>query len=113
MPEDYFNKKIEVVIDRTMGSKHPKFGWDYPINYGFIPNTVQGDGEEIDAYCIGPKKPVERFTGTCIAYIERADDVGDAKLVVVDSENKNLSNKEILELVEFQEQYFSPVIIRP
>lgn len=26
-----------------MGSKHPKHGFIYPINYGYVPNTVSGD----------------------------------------------------------------------
>ena len=37
----YIGKKITVTIDRKMGSKHPKWGFIYPNNYGYIPNTIQ------------------------------------------------------------------------
>lgn len=29
-----------------MGSKHPKWNFIYPINYGYIPNTLSDYGEE-------------------------------------------------------------------
>ena len=28
------------------------------LNYGFIPNTISGDGEELDAYLLGEVVPV-------------------------------------------------------
>lgn len=112
MIKKYLNKEVEVVMDRKLGSKHPKYDWTYPINYGFIPNTTQGDGEEIDAYCIGPVEPLDKFTGTCVAYIQRSDDTGDCKLIVVDDKNLDITDEEILKVVNFQEQFFSPVVIR-
>ena len=45
--KDYIGKIIGVKIDRELGSKHPKHGFIYPVNYGFIPNTISGDGEEM------------------------------------------------------------------
>lgn len=44
------NQKVNVCIDRELGSKHPKWNYIYPINYGYIPNTINTDGEEIDCY---------------------------------------------------------------
>lgn len=108
---DYLNKEITVKIDRPLGSEHPNGGLFYPINYGFIPNTVSGDGEEIDCYILGIYKPLETFKGKCIAIIHRTND-NDDKLVVV-PENKSFSNNEIRVLTEFQEQYFKSEIIRP
>lgn len=49
----YIGQKVTVTVDRKMGSKHPKWGFIYPNNYGYIPNTVSGDGEELDAYILG------------------------------------------------------------
>ena len=112
MMSNYLNKEVEVTMDRPLGSKHPKYDWSYPINYGFIANTKQGDGKEIDAYCIGPKEALNKFKGTCIAYIKRSDDPGDNKLIVVDEENKNITDEQILKMVNFQEQFFSPTIVR-
>ena len=38
--EEYLGKKVKIVMDRQLGSKHPNHGFVYPINYGYIPNTV-------------------------------------------------------------------------
>ena len=64
-----------------MGSKHPKWNFIYPLNYGYIPNTISGDGKELDAYIIGVFEALEEFDGKCIAVIHRLDD-DDDKLVV-------------------------------
>ena len=50
---EFLNKKVTVKMDRPMGSKHPKHGFIYPVNYGYIPNTLSGDFEELDAYVLG------------------------------------------------------------
>lgn len=39
--KDYLGKEVYVKIDRQLGSKHPKHGFMYMVNYGFIPNTVE------------------------------------------------------------------------
>ena len=49
---EYIGKIIDIKIDRPFGSKHPKHGFIYPVNYGFIPNTISGDGEELDCYLL-------------------------------------------------------------
>lgn len=108
--EKYLNKKVEVVMDRKMGEAHPKHGFIYPVNYGYIPNTISGDGEEIDAYVLGIFEPLEKFEGTCIAIIHRTDD-DDDKLVVV-PKNVQYTNDQIDALVEFQERFFKHIIIR-
>ena len=51
--KDYLNKNVQVIMDRPLGSKHPKHGFEYLTNYGYIPNTISGDGEELDAYGLG------------------------------------------------------------
>lgn len=93
-----------------MGSKHPKHGFIYPINYGYIPNTISGDNEELDAYILGIYEPLGVFTGKCIAIIHRTND-NDDKLIIV-PKNKKFSNLEIKALTYFQEQYFENIIIR-
>ena len=49
---DFLGKIVNVKMDRPLGTKHPKHGFVYEVNYGFIPNTVSGDGEELDAYVL-------------------------------------------------------------
>ena len=46
---DYLGKVLKVEIDRPLGSKHPKHGFIYPVNYGYVPNTISEDGEELIA----------------------------------------------------------------
>lgn len=107
---DYLDKTLEVKIDRPLGSKHPKHGFIYPINYGYVPNTISGDGEELDCYVIGIYEPIETFKGKCIAIIHRLND-NDDKLIIA-PENKSFSNNEIRVLTDFQEQYFKSEILR-
>lgn len=107
---DFLDKTMEVTIDRPLGSKHPKHGFIYPVNYGYVPNTISGDGEELDCYILGIYEPIATFKGKCIAIIHRLND-NDDKLIIV-PENKSFSNNEIQVLTEFQEQYFKSEIIR-
>ena len=96
---EYIGKIIDIKIDRPFGSKHPKHRFIYPVNYGFIPNTISGDGEELDCYLLGVFEPVEHYKGKCIAIIHRTN-------------GKNYSDDAINALVEFQERYFEHTIIR-
>ena len=107
--KDYLGKKVKVVMDRPMGSKHPKWNFIYPINYGYVPNTISGDGEELDAYIVGIFEPVEEYEGKCIAAIHRLDD-DDDKLVIA-PEEKIYTKQQIEALVEFQERFFGYEII--
>ena len=107
---DYLGKIVKVEMDRKMGSAHPKHGFIYPVNYGFIPNTISGDGEELDAYVLGEFKPLDVFEGRVVAIIHRTND-NDDKLVVC-ADGKNYSDEQIDALTEFQERFFEHIIIR-
>ena len=107
---EYIGQIVHVEIDRPLGSKHPKYNFVYPINYGYIPNTISGDGEELDCYILGIDKPIRKFEGKCIAIIHRTND-NDDKLIIV-PEGKDFSNEEIKSLTYFQEKYFESEIIR-
>ena len=107
---DFLDKTLEVTIDRPLGSKHPKHGFIYPVNYGYVPNTISGDGEELDCYILGIYEPIKTFKGKCIAIIHRLND-NDDKLIIV-PKNKSFSNNEIRVLTDFQEQYFESEILR-
>lgn len=106
----YLNQTIKVKIDRPLGSKHPKHGFIYPVNYGYIPNTISGDGEELDCYILGIFEPLNSFIGKCIAIIHRIND-DDDKLIIV-PEDRNYTDSEIEILIEFQEKFFKHEIIR-
>lgn len=108
--KEFIGKIVEVQMDRPLGTRHPKHGFIYCVNYGYIPNTVSGDGEELDAYLLGVFEPVQNYIGKCIAVIHRTND-DDDKLVVV-PESKNYTDEEIRVLTEFQERFFESKIIR-
>ena len=100
---------VTVLIDRPMGTYHPKHkDMYYPVNYGYIPGIIAGDGEEQDAYVLGVDEPLQEFTGVVIAIIHRFDDVEDKWVVA--PEGVKFSKEEILEQVKFQEQYFKAEI---
>lgn len=107
---DYIGKLINVNIDRPLGSKHPKYGFIYPVNYGYVPNTISGDGEELDCYVLGVFEPIINFFGRCIALIHRTND-NDDKLIVV-PDGLNYSDDAIKALTEFQERFFESEIKR-
>ena len=108
---EYLDKIVEVKIDRPIGSSHP----DYPdhiylVNYGYVPNTISGDGEELDCYVLGEYKPLKEYKGKCIAVLHRVND-NDDKLILV-PEGKDYSDDAIRALTEFQERFFESIIIR-
>lgn len=107
---DFLDQLVTVKMDRPMGSAHPKHGFIYPVNYGYIEGTISGDGEELDAYVLGEHKPLDTFSGRVIAVIHRTDD-DDDKLVVME-DGRNYTDEQISALVEFQEKWFKTQIIR-
>ena len=98
-------KTVKVIVDRPLGSYHPKHkDMYYPINYGYVEGIIAPDGEEQDAYILGVDVPVKEFVGKIIAIIHREDDV-EEKWVVA-PENISFTKDEIMEQVYFQEKYF-------
>ena len=107
---NYIGKYVEVKVDRPINSKHPKHGFLYEVNYGYVPNTKSGDGEELDAYILGIDYPIDKFEGECIGVIYRLND-DDDKLIIV-PKGKNYTDEEIRKKTYFQEKYFESEIIR-
>ena len=53
-------KTVKVLVDRPLGSYHPKHrDMYYPVNYGYIEGIMAPDGEEQDAYILGVDEPVK------------------------------------------------------
>ena len=108
---EYLDKIVEVKIDRPIGSSHPDYqDHIYLVNYGYVPNTISGDGEELDCYILGEYKPLNEYKGKCIAVIHRLDD-DDDKLIIA-PENKSFTNSEIKLLTDFQEKFYTSEIVR-
>lgn len=43
-------KKVTLKIERPLGTRHPQHGFIYMLNYGYVPDTISGDDEKLDAY---------------------------------------------------------------
>ena len=107
--KSYLGKTVTVSIDRPIGSVHPKHDdIVYPVNYGFIPKVLGGDGEELDVYLLGVDAPVKEYTARIIGIVHRHNDVED-KLIAA-PEGLNFTVEEIMEAVKFQEQYYDSEI---
>lgn len=112
MLTEYLLKKIHVAVDRPLGSRHPKYpDLIYPVNYGYLPGTVSGDGEPIDAYILGLTVPVREYDGIVVAVVHRNNDAED-KLVVADRPDR-YDKAEIESLLHFQERFFESEILMP
>ena len=104
--KDLIGKRVHVVVNRPTGYQYGDIV--YPINYGYIPGMIAGDGEEQDAYILGVREPITEFDGQVIAAICRRNDCED-KLVVAPV-GQVYHQGQIAEATHFQEQYFDSKI---
>ncbi|MBQ3126766.1 MAG: inorganic diphosphatase, partial [Clostridia bacterium] len=105
MKSGIIGRVATVVVDRPLGSCHPDYpDTVYPINYGFIPDVMGGDGEAQDAYVLGVDQPLSTYTGRVIAVIHRLDDCEDKWVVAPDG--LSFSREEILKATAFTERFF-------
>ncbi len=106
----YLGKEIEIGIDRPIGYVHHKGEKTlvYPINYGYIPNVLGGDGEELDVYLLGVDKPCEKAVCRVIGIVHREDDIED-KLIAA-PEGMHFSAEEMAAAIDFQEKYYKTTV---
>ena len=109
--QGYLGKTVTIEIDRPIGYVHHKGEKTlvYPINYGFIPDVLGGDGEELDVFLVGVESPVSSFTGKIIGIVYRADDIED-KLIMA-PEGMTFTAEEMAGAVHFQEKYYDTTIV--
>ena len=103
----FSGRQVHVLVDRPVGYEH--HGLIYPINYGYLPGVLAGDGEEQDAYILGVCVALSEFDGIVIGAAVRKDDVED-KLIVA-PEGMTFTREEMAAAVHFQEQYFDTEIV--
>ena len=108
--KSYLGKTVKIGIDRPIGYVHKKenYSLTYPLNYGYIPGVLGGDGEELDVYLLGVETPVEEYECRIIAIVHRHNDVED-KLVGAPI-GMSFTKEEISNAVHFQEQYYDSEI---
>ena len=103
---ELLGRTVHVVVDRPIGYLHGDIL--YPVNYGYIPGMIAGDGEEQDAYILGISEPIATFDGQVVGIIRRENDC-ENKLVVA-PEGMVFHQGQLAEAVRFQEQYFITTI---
>ena len=108
--KSYLGKTITIKIDRPIGYVHKKENdcLTYPINYGYLPGVIGGDGEELDVYLLGVNEPVTEYTAKIIGIAHRENDVED-KLVAAPVD-LNFAKEEIERVIHFQEQYYKTTV---
>ncbi len=104
--KSYLSKTVDIKIDRPIGYVHKKekYTLTYPINYGYIPDVLGGDGEELDVYLLGVDKPVTEYRAKVIGIVHRENDIED-KLIAA-PEGIIFNQAQIAESIHFQEQYY-------
>ena len=100
-------RQVHIIVDRPVGYDH--HGLIYPVNYGYLPGILAGDGEEQDVYILGVSQPLAKFDGIIIGAALRSNDVED-KLIAVPA-GMTFTPEEMARAVHFQEQYFDSLII--
>ncbi len=107
----YLGKLLNIEIDRPIGYVHHKGDKTlvYPINYGYIPNVLGGDGEELDVFLLGVGQPVKTFCGRIVGIVLRADDVEDKLIMAPDG--MSFTADEMTRAVYFQERYYDSRVI--
>ena len=82
------DKDAEVImVDRFV-----RTSMGYPTNYGFVPNTMSGDGDPVDVLvlCSQPLYPGILVNVVPIALLEMEDEAGmDAKVIAVPTEKSD------------------------
>ncbi|MBR6221562.1 MAG: RluA family pseudouridine synthase [Clostridia bacterium] len=109
---DILGATVTVTMDRPLGSRHPSHpDMIYPVNYGFIRGLPAADGEDQDAYVLGPEAPLEALTGRVAAIVRRRDDAEDKWVVCPAGCSPDAAS--IMEQIRFQEQYFDSTVVMP
>ena len=110
LAKQFLGKEVEVVMDRPLGTRHPKHDFLYEANYGFIEGVKAPDGEDLDAYYLGVNEPKERAIGVCVAIAHRKNN-DDDKLIVL-PKGSEMTDEQIMSAIKFQEQWFDTEIVR-
>lgn len=87
---EWDRKRAAFVLDRVEPSRYPK-----PTNYGFIPQTLDEDGDELDTLIVSPEPiPHGVWLEATIIGVMNFEDDGDAdhKIVVVPADNRDNKN---------------------
>ncbi len=108
--KSYLGKTVHIEIDRPVGYVHKKKDYTliYPINYGYIPGVLGGDGEELDVYLMGVKEPIDECDVKIIGIVHRENDVEDK--LISSPIGITFTKNEIESAISFQEKYYKTFV---
>jgi inorganic pyrophosphatase len=108
----FLGRRVLVRVDRPQGSRHPRHpDLAYPVNYGFVPGTLSGDGQPVDAYLLDVNEPVGEAAGVVVALIVRENDAEDKLVVAPDGAAGPFTEAAVRAAVDFQERFFDAHIV--
>ncbi|MBI4095886.1 MAG: inorganic diphosphatase [DPANN group archaeon] len=97
----------QLVLDKKLPA-----GYKFPVNYGFVPNTISGDGDAYDVILLGPAvKAGQRCKVKLIGLMRMLDEAKeDYKAICVPRDSKlkdisDLKEKELGSMKYFFEHY--------
>jgi 8-oxo-dGTP pyrophosphatase MutT (NUDIX family) len=97
-------KHARIRVCRAVGDIDRKYGFKYPLNFGYyVGSNPDGKKERIGSFILGITHPVREFDGRVIAILTK--DSGE-QLLIVAPKSKHLINHEIDEQVGFLKEYF-------
>ena len=97
-----------VFVDRFMGTS-----MRYPINYGYVPHTIAGDGDPVDVLVVTPVPLIPGVVVTCrpIGILKMQDEAGEDGKVLAVPTKKILPAYEKIETLK-KDAYFKTWMIR-
>ena len=101
------DKNNRLVCDRILHT-----AMAYPGNYGYIPNTLAGDGDPLDVLliCDHPLFPTSRVSIKVIGLLKTEDEKGqDEKLIAVPSTSVDPNYSEINEISDIPKHTLSKI----
>lgn len=107
---EFIDQTVRIEIPKNITRKEKNVNAQFPINFGVIPDVLDGEGKKLECYIVGTDKINNEFTGKCIAVLHKFDNTED-KLIVTQND-KNFSDSEIREILKFQEKNYLNEIIR-
>ena len=87
-----------VFVDRFMGTS-----MRYPINYGYVPHTIAGDGDPVDVLVVTPFPLMPGVVIRCrpVGVLNMTDEAGgDAKLIAVPHDKLSVIYKDVQEYTD-------------
>lgn len=95
----------EIVIDRPIGSAHPRFpNFIYKVDYGYLKNTASMDGAGIDVWVGSGDKKIDAIM--CIVDLMKRD--SEIKILIGCTEEEKLE----IYKTHNETQYMKGVLIR-